>query len=348
MTHVNPFPLEKILPFEALASRRAVLGGIALSLFGGAIARAEPQAVAVDALKPGQFTWHPERSQTGPLAIVVSLPDQRVYVYRNGVRIAVSTCSTGKKGHATPTGVFTILEKDKYHHSSTYNNAPMPNMNRLTWSGVALHAGNLPGYPASHGCVRLPLAFSDKLFGITRIGTPVIIADAATFPTTVIHPGMVLSADAAQQFDAVEAKMKRQPGNHSGTEALQAPATSVLISSADRRITILDDGRQVISGDVTIANPERPLGNHVFVLAAVDGAQKELRWQSIGYYNDANREIEPTELATIQRIRTQQPVVDAMSSRMHPGVVMVTVDVPLSADTQTGKDFVIISNDAQS
>ncbi len=74
--------------------------------------------------------------------------------YRNGVRIAVSTCSTGKKGHETPTGVFTILEKDKDHHSSTYNNAPMPNMNRLTWSGVALHAGNLPGYPASHGCVR--------------------------------------------------------------------------------------------------------------------------------------------------------------------------------------------------
>ena len=115
-------------------------------------------------LKPGDYTWHPERSPSGPLAIVVSLPDQLVHVYRNGIRIAVSTCSTGKPGHSTPTGVFTILQKDKHHHSSTYNNAPMPNMNRLTWSGVALHAGNLPGYPASHGCVRCrwnsPTSFS--------------------------------------------------------------------------------------------------------------------------------------------------------------------------------------------
>ena len=72
-----------------------------------------------------------------------------MYVYRNGVRIAASTCSTGKLGHRTPTGVFKILQKDKNHHSSTYNNAPMPYMNRLTWSGIALHAGQLPGYPAS-------------------------------------------------------------------------------------------------------------------------------------------------------------------------------------------------------
>jgi lipoprotein-anchoring transpeptidase ErfK/SrfK len=97
------------------------------------------------------------------VAVIVSLPDQLVHVYRNGVRIAVSTCSTGKPGHATPTGVFMVLEKDKHHHSSTYNNAPMPNMSCLTWDGIALHAGQLPGCPASHGCVCLPLASSEKL-----------------------------------------------------------------------------------------------------------------------------------------------------------------------------------------
>ena len=84
-------------------------------------------------LKNGEFNWYPERSPGGPIILIVSLPDQRVYVYRNGVRIAASTCSTGKLGHQTPTGVFKILQKDKHHHSSTYNNAPMPNMNRLTW-----------------------------------------------------------------------------------------------------------------------------------------------------------------------------------------------------------------------
>lgn len=82
-------------------------------------------------LKNGEFNWYPERSKAAPLLIIVSIPDQRAHVYRNGVRIAASTCSTGKQGHETPTGVFKILQKDKDHHSSTYNNAPMPNMNRL-------------------------------------------------------------------------------------------------------------------------------------------------------------------------------------------------------------------------
>ena len=130
-----------------------------------------------DALANGEFNWHPERAKAGPMLIIVSIPDQKVHVYRNGIRVAASTCSTGKPGHATPTGVFKILEKDKHHHSSTYNNAPMPNMNRLTWSGIALHAGQLPGYPASHGCVRLPLEFSELLFGITQKGMTVVIAD---------------------------------------------------------------------------------------------------------------------------------------------------------------------------
>ena len=123
---------------------------------------AEPAVKAIDELQPGEFAWHPERSPAGPVAIIVSLPDQLVHVYRNGIRIAVSTCSTGKPGHATPTGVFTILREGQAPSLETYNNAPMPNMNRLTWSGVALHAGQLPGYPASHGCVRLPVEFSQS------------------------------------------------------------------------------------------------------------------------------------------------------------------------------------------
>ena len=129
-------------------------------------------------LKNGEFNWFPERSQGGPVIIIVSIPDQLVHVYRNGVRIAASTCSTGKPGHRTPTGVFQILQKDKHHRSSTYSNAPMPNMNRLTWSGIALHAGNLPGYPASAGCIRLPQSVAPILFEHTGIGTPVEVVDS--------------------------------------------------------------------------------------------------------------------------------------------------------------------------
>src|SRR5262245_1649388 len=179
--------------------RRTILtGAVAMGAAGflafELVAQTRPPRSA--ALKPGEFLWHPELSPDGPVAIVVSLPDQLVHVYRNGIRIGLSTCSSGKPGHRTPTGVFTILQKDVHHHSSTYNNAPMPNMNRLTWSGVALHAGDLPGYPASHGCVRLPLEFSDKLFTLTEIGTPVIIAGSHADPTDVVHPGIVLSTDA--------------------------------------------------------------------------------------------------------------------------------------------------------
>ncbi len=175
-----------------VVGRRTVLAGLGMVLAGFAVreAAAEPQVVAVDELEPGAFVWHPERAPAGPVAVVVSIPDQRVYVYRNGVRIGVSTCSTGKPGHETPTGVFTILEKDKHHRSSTYNNAPMPNMNRLTWSGIALHAGNLPGYPASHGCVRLPLAFSERLFSVTTVGTPVIIAGATRSAKPAFQRGL--------------------------------------------------------------------------------------------------------------------------------------------------------------
>jgi hypothetical protein len=116
--------------------RREFLGGLlgASAVIIGRRAYAADAMEDIGRLKPGEFIWRPELSAAGPVSVVVSLPQQRVHVYRNGVRIAVSTCSTGKPGHSTPTGVFVVLEKDRNHHSSLYDDAPMPNMNRLTWS----------------------------------------------------------------------------------------------------------------------------------------------------------------------------------------------------------------------
>ncbi|TFI59167.1 hypothetical protein E2493_06490 [Sphingomonas parva] len=131
------------------------------------------------ALDPGRYVWQPERAADGPVEIVVSLPLQLAYVYRGGTLIAVSTVSTGKPGHETPTGTFEILQKKRDHRSNLYNDAPMPFMQRLTWDGIALHAGASPGTPASHGCVRLPHAFAQKLFGITQLGASVHIIDEA-------------------------------------------------------------------------------------------------------------------------------------------------------------------------
>ncbi len=335
-----------------MVDRRTVLVGLGVLLAGGFAPRAEaePQVAAIDELAPGQFAWHPDRAPGGPVAIVVSIPDQRVYVYRNGVRIGVSTCSTGKRGHETPTGVFTILEKDKHHRSSTYNNAPMPNMNRLTWSGIALHAGNLPGYPASHGCVRMPIAFSEKLFSVTKVGTPVIIADAATYPTTVLHPGMILSDDvhatiASATAPGPDARPRTTPAK-AGAAAPAKRATSILISSAEQRIVILEDGHVAATGAATISEPGRPLGNHVYVLSPISDADDRLVWRTIGYYESAARGIEYTPAETLARIRGDQAIIAAIQQRLAPGTVMMTVDLPLSADTRTGKDFVIMTDQA--
>jgi lipoprotein-anchoring transpeptidase ErfK/SrfK len=133
------------------------------------------------ALEPGQFVWHPERATDGAVQVVVSVPMQTAFVFRGGVLIGASTVSTGMPGKDTPTGLFPILQKKKMHHSNIYDGAPMPYMQRLTWDGVALHAGKIPGYPASHGCVRLPAKFAPILFEATRLGAQVAIVDQSFF-----------------------------------------------------------------------------------------------------------------------------------------------------------------------
>lgn len=134
-------------------------------------------------LTPGRFIWRPERAQSGPMEMVVSIKAQRIYVFRDRKLIGVSTVSSGMRGHATPTGTFPILQKNRDHRSNIYNDAPMPNMQRLTWDGIALHAGAIPGHPASHGCVRLPMEFSRILFAATKMGEIVhVIADTPSSP----------------------------------------------------------------------------------------------------------------------------------------------------------------------
>lgn len=111
----------------------------------------------------------------GGLRILVSIPQQKAYVFDDGELVATSPVSTGKRGHETPAGTFRILQKAVHHRSNKYANAPMPYMQRLTSYGIALHAGHLPGYPASHGCIRLPHSFAKKLYTLTDMGTKVTV-----------------------------------------------------------------------------------------------------------------------------------------------------------------------------
>lgn len=171
-------------PFRHRRFRLALLVAGLFTLSG----RAEAQILTeAHPLKVGQFLWdgdaHTDAEATnGGLSIVVSISQQRIYVYRAGRLIGMSTVSTGMRGHSTPLGDFTILQKRQWHRSNLYSNAPMPYMQRLTWTGIAIHAGHLPGYPASHGCIRLPTAFAKQLFAITALGVPVTIVDAHRKP----------------------------------------------------------------------------------------------------------------------------------------------------------------------
>ncbi|MFA5951248.1 MAG: L,D-transpeptidase [Hyphomicrobium sp.] len=165
-----------------------------------------------------------EARPAGPLLISVSLARQRLTVFDANGPIAESPISSGRIGYATPTGIFTILEKNKIHHSNLYSGAPMPNMQRLTWSGVALHAGALPGYPASHGCIRLPHGFSQKLFGMTKMGARVIVSREPVAPAAFTHD---------QLFAAFPPENELKSASNAGSAVQVAANTTALESGGD-------------------------------------------------------------------------------------------------------------------
>jgi hypothetical protein len=324
-------------------NRRRFLAGTATVAVCGVALEVIAEEVIKDIadLKPGEFTWNPDIEPDGPVAVIVSLPEQRVHVYRNGVRIAVSTCSTGKPGHITPTGVFVVLQKDKDHHSSTYNDAPMPYMNRLTWSGIALHAGNLPGYPASHGCVRLPFDFSENLFSVTHLGTPVIIAGAHSDPWELTHPGMVLGAYAEEEFEQVESTLKGKKQPSDWTEADIHPVTTVVASSSEQKIILLENGNILAEGKLTVKGGGS-IGGHVFVLKGPHQGSQGMQWIAMSHQADAGAAV-GNDAQILQKLDTDDAFFAKMREMMHPGMIMILTDAPLDPDSRSGDGFVIIS-----
>jgi hypothetical protein len=272
---------------EAMAKRThlaaaAMLAAIALAPFVADGQGAKQSAVAgTDAavLKPGQFIWTPELAPAGPMVLIVSLKRQQAYVYRNGVRIGATTVSTGKKGKETPTGVFTILQKNADHRSNLYNNAPMPYMQRLTWDGIALHAGNLPGKPASHGCVRLPMAFAKALFSETSMGMTVVVTDEAPSPTKLdtgdllapVNPG----GAAVTHHDPGERLAPHETYRWTPERSPGGPVTLV-VSSHDQRLLVLRNGKVIGRGRATI-KPGHLVGTYALEFTGFDANGKS-RW----------------------------------------------------------------------
>jgi hypothetical protein len=152
--------------------------------------RPQPRFARLPGPKVADEVQNPKRKPTNALIAVVSLADQRISVYGGEGLIAGAPVSTGMVGHRTPTGVFSVIQKSRWHRSNIYSGAPMPYMQRITWSGVALHAGVLPGYPASHGCIRLPTGFAQQLWGMTKLGARVVVVPRHTAAFEIAHPSL--------------------------------------------------------------------------------------------------------------------------------------------------------------
>jgi hypothetical protein len=299
-------------------------------------------------LETGEYVWHPELSPKGPIVMVVSLPEQRAYVYRNGVLIGGASVSTGKKGHETPTGVFTILQKNEDHYSNLYNNAPMPYMQRLTWSGVALHAGRLPGYPASHGCVRMPYEFARLLFGETKTGFTIVVSDQKQFPETVVHPGLVAPVDATGALVAAPpagADIYWQP------EAAPDGPVTILVTNEDRRVRVFRSGVEIGHAPFELDDPNRKIA--LYVLTMLDPAPGDPispvtggpvpRWLVVS--GDESAEISTDRLLSI--IQIPPDFRRSAATVVGPGTTMV-VTQPASTRATTGTpgtdpDFTVVT-----
>src|SRR6476469_8032137 len=212
-------------------------------------------------LKPGEYWWNPQLSPQGPVVALVSIPQQTMHVYRNGILIGRSTISSGSKGHDTPGGVFTILEKKATHRSKKYDDAPMPNMQRLTWSGIAMHSGQLPGYAASHGCIRLPYDFSQLLFSATSSGGTVVVGDGKTpTPHLASNPGLLLAP--ADFTPGMLRPLAQNDYDWNPDRSTEGPMTMV-ISSADRAVYVYRDGLPIGRAAVEVTGRGR-LGSQVY------------------------------------------------------------------------------------
>jgi L,D-transpeptidase catalytic domain len=292
--------------------------------------KGRPVAASVAELKPGDYAWHPEVSPAGPVVVLVSLPDQILYVYRNGVRIGRSTVSSGKPGKQTPTGVFTVLQKKVRHESSIYKGAQMPHMQRLTWTGIAMHAGNLPGYPASAGCVRLPVDFAAKLYSVTGIGTTVIIADNKSAPRHTVRPGLLFSG---RTGTTPEGGFVWRP------EAAPKGPISIIVSAPDRKTYVYRNGVEI--GRAPVGGIETAHLSGTYVYSALTTVDSSGRRDWVATAGVGKKPPNLKDLAS--RISIDPFFLQDVRALVTPGTTLVLTNAPLSSQTHSGPGFNILT-----
>lgn len=310
--------------------------------------QARPIETPKDSLKKGEFTWAPQLAPSGPILVTVSLDEQLAYTYRNGVLIGVATASTGKKGHTTPTGVFHTILKDAKHRSSKYNNAPMPYTQKFTSSGIALHAGGLPGYPSSHGCVHLPSEYARLLFKETPMGMTVMVTNNTKYPESVDHPAFLSPVMADGKIQDHERLSPKETYRWNPDLSSSGPV-SVLISRTDKRLVVVRNGKEIGRCKISIANENDSIGTFIYVAhekkdISPSANIKTIQWLSCelsdtnygsGLHGDHN--------AQLGRIKIPDAFLQDIQPVMQEGTTMIITDAPILRKT-TGKELAVISS----
>jgi hypothetical protein len=447
---------------RSLRLMRVAMGLVAASIAAGD--RAAARSARSDRLVESIAS----RTPGEPVMAIVSLKSQRIIVYDAKGWILRAPVSSGQKGRETPAGIFSVIQKEADHYSNLYDDAYMPHMQRITWSGIALHGGALPGYPASHGCVRMPFDFASQLFDTTMLGMRVIVAPRDVAPIEIAHPvlfpskpgaealvaariaeadeaarkasqarsaagiafreaaqakmplrvaenlklraeaqlavaetalGSATSAEAKEQAESAKAqavaridelqakwtaaKAELQPKLDAVTLAREAAIAaetarvaaaeearkmareldpiSLLISRKTQKLYVRRAFEPIFESPVTILDPDRPLGTHVFTAMKQASGAADVRWSVVSLgdgrlpsveqqgraRSDANRELEPTPIdpgaakAALDRIVIPQDALDRIAG-MVPRSSLIITDEALSSETGKGTDFVVL------
>jgi lipoprotein-anchoring transpeptidase ErfK/SrfK len=337
----------------------------------------------------------------GPYHIVVSINTQRVSLYGADGLIRTSGVSTGMRGHPTPMGVFTVIGKERFHRSNIYSNAPMPFMQRITWSGVALHEGVLPGYPASHGCIRMGSEFAVFMWNTTKIGSRVIVTQEEPAPVSISSlklftpppaprafataaaagDGKTTIAAAKNAVRAADEPILLVMQNDGPDAAAQTPFTkpkidayrngpvSVFVSRKTGKLYVRYDYEPLFEAPVTIKNPDRPLGTHVYT--AMEATNSGMRWSAISIPTPTKGEpvaakpgrkgerqtaalnetdvVSPesreaqSPLAALARIEMPKEAVERIASILSVGSSLTVSDYGISEETGRETDFIILT-----
>jgi hypothetical protein len=284
-----------------------------------AIEKGTEQAPQTQQLQPGDFVWQPEISADGPVVITVDLSQQLLQVYRNGIEIGRCFVSAGVPSHETPTGIFTILEKNVTHHSNKYHEASMPFMERLTWGGLAIHAGNVPGHPESHGCVHVPMAFAKKLFAITVKGTTVLITGGGATGGPEAKPDLGFATTAGTHPPPAGAPFAWHP------EASPSGPLSVVYSSADHQLTIYRSGMEIGQARTGGASPS--VGDRVYSAQSQTNPAGFHDWKLLGSLDSSAA---PDATMLLQQLEIPPAFLDDMRQTVTPGTTLVLTDQPVN------------------